>query len=259
MSDHQTWVQIKERGYLDLLDLALVVIRERPLTLGVTALLGAAPFAALNVWLMSLSHFHPLAFLYLFPMEVPWATAPLTIVLGGLMFGERPTAWQIVKTLARSFVPMFFFQCLVRTILISCFVFYPLVPARLGFVNEVSLLERGQWRSVYRRSANLSDQRGGDLLGQWLVQLFFGTLFVLGFWAGTGAILQTLLTSEVTWEPNWSDFFDARTHLAIWVAIAFFAVVRFLTYLDQRIRLEGWEVRLRLRSVGRSLEVDHRW
>ena len=34
--------------------------------------------------------------------------------------------------------------------------------------------------------------------------------------------------------------------------VAFFAVARFLAYIDQRIRLEGWEVELRLRAVGRG-------
>ena len=34
----------------------------------------------------------------------------------------------------------------------------------------------------------------------------------------------------------------------------FSAVVRFLSYIDRRIRLEGWEIELRLKSVGRALE-----
>ena len=48
-----------------------------------------------------------------------------------------------------------------------------------------------------------------------------------------------------------SDFGDLLFQTGVWIAIAFFAVVRFLSYIDRRIRLEGWEIELRLKSVGR--------
>jgi hypothetical protein len=36
--------------------------------------------------------------------------------------------------------------------------------------------------------------------------------------------------------------------LAFWIVAVYFAVVRFLSYLDGRIRNEGWEVELLLRA-----------
>ena len=51
MAIERTLVQIRERPLVDLLDLALVVVRRRPVTLGLAALAGIAPFAALNAWL----------------------------------------------------------------------------------------------------------------------------------------------------------------------------------------------------------------
>ena len=36
--------------------------------------------------------------------------------------------------------------------------------------------------------------------------------------------------------------------LAMWVVAGYLSVVRFLFYLDLRIRHEGWEVELRLRA-----------
>ena len=47
---------------------------------------------------------------------------------------------------------------------------------------------------------------------------------------------------------------DVLFQSGVWIAIAFFAVVHFLAYIDRRIRLEGWEVELKLRSVGVALE-----
>ena len=41
--------------------------------------------------------------------------------------------------------------------------------------------------------------------------------------------------------------------LAGWLVIGFFAIVRFLAYLDLRIRREGWEVELVMRAEAARL------
>ena len=41
--------------------------------------------------------------------------------------------------------------------------------------------------------------------------------------------------------------------LAAWVVVGYFAVVRFLAYLDRRIRCEGWEVELLMRAEAARL------
>jgi hypothetical protein len=255
----RTLVQIRERSFLDVLDLAMVVVREYPLTLGLTALAGVLPFAALNAWLLSDVDFPPQVVFYLWMLEVPWATAPLTVVLGGLMFSDRPSVWRVVKTLARSLFSMVVFQFFLRGILVVFPIFYVFVPTRLAFLDEVILLERGRWWKASRRSSEICAYRRADLFAQWLAQLFFGLIFVLAFWAGAGALAQTLIESEATWEPIWADLIGVRTQFAFWVATAFFGVARFFTYIDHRIRLEGWEVRILLLNAGRSMEESRRW
>ena len=42
--------------------------------------------------------------------------------------------------------------------------------------------------------------------------------------------------------------------LAMWIVVAYLTVVRFLTYLDLRIRDEGWEVELRMRAEAARLQ-----
>ena len=59
MTYDRTLIVIRERSFLDLLDLALLVVRDRPVALGLTALAGIAPFAALNIWLLSDPDFPP--------------------------------------------------------------------------------------------------------------------------------------------------------------------------------------------------------
>jgi hypothetical protein len=255
-----TLIQIRERSFSDVLDLALVVVRNRPKTLGLAALAGVAPFALLNAWLTLNPGFPTFGYLALLVLESPWATAPLTVVLGGLMFGERPSTRHVIATLLRGLPAMIAYQFVIRALLLVTFILYPIMPAKLAFLNEVILLERCPFGGAMRRCSTLSGARGSDLFGYWAAEVFFGGLFVICFWAGTSVIQSALFTSQITWDqPGWSDLYGLRLQVAVWVAIAFFGVVRFLTYIDQRIRLEGWEVKLRLQAVGRAMEEAGRW
>lgn len=259
MADDRTLIQIRERSFLDLLDLALVVVRSRPRSLGLAALAGVAPCAALNAWLTADPEFPFLYYLGLLAVEAPWATAPLTVVLGGMMFGERPSAGRVVRTLVRGLPAMFIYQFVVRGVLTSFVLTFPVVVGKLAFLNEVILLERGKSLGAMKRCTLLTSDRGGDFMGRWLAQFCFGLAFIACFWFGTGLAFNSLTTSELTWnEPGWGDLYGVRSQFAVWLTISFFGVARFLTYIDQRIRLEGWEVKVRLQAVGRSLEEASR-
>jgi hypothetical protein len=270
--DH-TLIQIRERSYVDLLDLALVVIRNRPRAIGLAALAGALPFMALNWWLPRQLELPLAALLCLLPLETAWATAPLTIVLGDEMFGVRPTVRSVSRRLARAFPAMLASQLISRGFLwisvllypsapgVSVFtlvaagVLYPLVPSRLGFLNEVVLLEHGKIPGIVKRCSALTGDRGGEFFGHWLVQILIGVAFAILFWFGVGSLLRALTTPQLTWdEPGVHDLNGLGFQCGVWLAIAFFGVVRFLAYIDQRIRLEGWEVKLRLQAVGLALE-----
>ena len=263
----RTLVQIRERSFLGLLDLALVVVRRRPVILGLTAVVGVAPWAVLDAWLLARipdDEMAPLVLFVLIAIEAAPATAPLTVVLGELMFGARPTIGRTIVTLVRNLPGLLMYQVLLRSVLIFPLWFLsPLIPARLGFLNEVILLERGRWRSALRRSAALSGGQGMVLIGRWLAQGGFGTLFVVAFWIAGAKALRMLAGGDLTWEgPDTvgAAVTGPRAQAGIWIAVAFFAVVRFLTYIDQRIRIEGWEVELRLRAVGAAMREDaERW
>ena len=255
MAYERTLVQIRERSFLDLQELALLVIRRRPLPLALALLAGALPFVGLNAWLAEGGGSFVLFVCHLIlpTLEAPLATAALTVVLGGLMFGERPRTRQVIQTVTAAVVPMLLFQVVLRPVLF-------LFPGRLAFVNEVLLLERGTSYGATGRSAALCTGSVADLFMHWIGQAVFAAVFLLCFVLGTGAVLSALFTSELTWEqPTLSDLGGIQFQAGLWLVIGFFGVVRFLTYIDQRIRLEGWEVELRLRAVGRSLEEAATW
>jgi hypothetical protein len=264
MTYDRTLIVIRERSFLDLLDLALLVVRDRPVVLGLTALAGVAPFAALNVWLLAgddsrfglwdlLLRFGLWALLLL--MEAPWATAPLTLVLGDLMFGVTPRPGKIFKTLAVSFPLLFLTQFLIRAMYYLILLGFVLAPARFAFLNEIILLERVGLARTFARSQVISRRFVGELFFRWLGQVALGLTFALCFQKGAEAFGSVLAGGDVTWDQAAQvDAGDLLFQAGVWIAIAFFAVVRFLSYIDRRIRLEGWEIELRLRSVARAME-----
>jgi hypothetical protein len=251
----RTLVLIRERSLLDLLDLSLVVVRQKPLTLGLAAVLGIGPFAAFNAWIFHANSENETVLpLILWMIEAPFATAPLTLVLGGLMFGQKPTFGKVAFSLLMAAFPLILVHVLLRVVL--CF----WIPTRLGFANEVILLERGKWWKIVGRGRDLCSGRDGEIIFLGVMQIMITYLFSLVFLTGASWMTQVLMLEDLTFEvPATTAFAGWQFQLPIWLAVGFFAVVRFLVYIDQRIRLEGWEIELRLREVGEALEESRRW
>ena len=66
----------------------------------------------------------------------------------------------------------------------------------------------------------------------------------------------TLLCLKGIFLDDWTigvGMFVIGAPLSMWITAGFLTVVRFLAYLDLRIRHEGWEVELRMRAEGSRL------
>ena len=255
MATEQTLISIRERRQIDLFDLALVVIRRRPRALGLAALGGMVPFLALNAWIFAQAgRAAPALGLILWWVEAPFASAPLTLVLGGMMFGRTPAPGVVVRRLVQASGTLLLTHGVLR--------FVPVywLPPRLMFSNEVILLEHSGPLKLWKRGSDLVGGRDSDLL-------FFGMFQAIGIWAGAmiaylGArrLFQASLVEEMTWDlPDASIFNGLVFQVPIWLGVSYLCVVRFLTYIDQRIRLEGWEIKLRLHAAGESLAGAHKW
>jgi hypothetical protein len=75
--------------------------------------------------------------------------------------------------------------------------------------------------------------------------IFFFALFAL-------VAVRQLLIGEPSWD-SWTV--QLLVPIAFWMTAGFSIVVRFLSYLDLRIRQEGWEVELLMRAEAARLRA----
>lgn len=260
----RTRIAIRERNFAELMDLALLVLRNHAGAWLMALAAGATPLALLNYWLLAgtLDEFYlngdpPVAYLFwmtlLVTWEAPLATCWITLYLGQVLFVSRPSLGRMLRDGLLALPQMLVFQGLLRGALILPVVTWPLLYFVWPYLSEIILLERNPW--VKRNAAGVSTlsrtslmHRGmaGELFARWVMSLalagallgaVFGSIWYLAHWMNLGQDDSTAVLTV---------YFP----LALWIVVGYFAVVRFLSYLDLRIRTEGWEIELAMRAEG---------
>ncbi|MGE0607672.1 MAG: hypothetical protein AB7O62_11305 [Pirellulales bacterium] len=282
-----TRVVVRERGYLELLDLALCLIRAHLGLLAAYALAGIVPFALLN-WLLlrpydanlhlEFAEVPEWSYLwrvtYLTLLAMPIATAPLTLCLSKVMFHDRPTPGEIFRDFMRSLPQLVLVRTLLWGLLILPAVFLDdeaitslatMVLMLLFFLRfflrpytgEIILLEQNPLTArnslqmtTGKRAQNLHGPHQADLFSRWAMSLLFSVPWLIAMWLSTWTLQGLLFSGSTSLAPA---AYSVAYPVCLWLVIAFFTVVRFLSYLDLRIRGEGWEVELRLRAAGEQL------
>jgi len=317
----KTRIVIKERGMLEVMDLALQVLRSYTVNfassrpdetreaaadaswlghagnevayllgrlgfgpLAVAFLIGMAPFAAFNAWALAPfadpAYHEGVSGEYIWLMvlmvffQAPLATCLATAYLGKAVFEESPSIGEVLNDAWAMFWQLVVCQLLIRVVLPAMVLVWllepgsrnnPIIHALLAFgafyasiiravrpyINEIVLLEKSPLFStdadtmtVNRRSDALHTSSFGVLIGRWIMTMFVAVI------ASLSLILGLFFLYAVTFS-QW-EFNAFALHFLIpgclWMVAAYFAVVRFLFYLDLRIRREGWEVELRIRA-----------
>jgi hypothetical protein len=285
-----TRIAVRERNLLETFDLALHVVREfwRPWL--ACSLLAIIPLALLNYaligWMADVEYADeefPFRFLWtmsiLVYLEAPLASTFVIGYLGPAVFMEKPTIRQVLREVLQFAPQLVLCQLLLRGILpvwlllltidryeVNVFVEGFLIPAIAFYativralrpnISEIILLEKNPLRAkgsgaitIGKRSAYLHDPSAGDLIGRWVGSAALALLLV-------GIVFGTLTTaSAVLLSDWWLEWFSVQLlyPAALWIVVAYISVVRFLNYLDLRIRHEGWEVELLMRAEGLRL------
>jgi hypothetical protein len=89
----------------------------------------------------------------------------------------------------------------------------------------------------------------GDLFARWIGAVACGGVLFASLFLSC-LTLCGLLFNEWEWEGPTFTFFCP---LCLWIVIGVITVVRYLGYLDLRIRREGWEVELLMRAEAARL------
>ncbi|MGD9721947.1 MAG: hypothetical protein AB7O59_10465 [Pirellulales bacterium] len=252
-------ISICERSWTDNLDLALQAIRRYGGPLAICSLALVVPFAVLNHFIIFALFPEPQTdeapggVLYwitcLVLIEAPLATAPITLYLGQALFVEKPAAQQVVRGLVACLPQLVLLQLIMRTLLILPVVTWVIPYAIAPYLNEVILLERnplvgrhGQI-STLKRSSQLHRGNSGEYSGRATAAALISVLLITAIYLTEDVLVRNLLG----FEPGPTGWL-IEMQVAFWLVAIYFAVVRFLTYLDGRIRNEGWEVELLLRA-----------
>jgi hypothetical protein len=262
---NQRHISIRERDFAEILDLSLKVLRVHWWPLSLALGIGAAPFALGNHWLLRWPdgetiwgpHATDLMIqtLLLVLWEIPLATAPMTIYLGQVTFGRPTDPWNMIRNLAGSGLQIILLQAILRGIL-TMTMFGLLLPyIRWPYLNEIILLERNPLRAAanrpgtLRRSQSLHRNTHGELLRRWAWSTVVASVLVSAL-----AVAIVSLTTELVGAPMSAAFvWNICTPIALWLVVGYFTIVRFLSYLDLRIRREGWELELSVRAEAERL------
>ncbi len=287
----ETFIAIRERGTLEIFDLALHVIVDHFKPLFWLLLIGTLPWIVLDYYLIgwiATSDFFDASLYYwvmmlLIASQAHVGTTFMTRYLGQAMFEGRPSVGTTVKeVLFQTSLYYVWSQGILRCVLpvlLCCLMFSHdseelsffagalLIPglvvlglfvrALRPFVSEILLLERTPIHSkdpnrifFSKRSSTLHASASGELIGRMIVALVFVLPLAFSCFALFAITDSTLNIQANNLEFTFYPFYWI---VSLWMVAGFFCVIRFLSYIDTRIRQEGWAVELRMRAEGQRL------
>ena len=221
---------------------------------------------------------HAVHLLVLFLFQFPLISLPATIFLGDQVFYESPTIKQLLSKLGGIWIQIVWVIGICRLGLVSLglalvvnrnTVFDPAVETFLLIGLAVSLLMRAVWpfapeilgleRCLIRptrespisyavRRTGLHQSVSSDHVGRFLLCSIAAVALAATLY---GSLLMSIAALVGNIDSIWYD--RVLIPVVLWLVGLFVVVFRFLSYLDSRIRLEGWELELRLRAEGQRV------
>jgi hypothetical protein len=291
MQFDRTTIAIRERGLLDTLDLSLHVLRRYAGPVAISMALGVLPLMAVTYallgWMPAMVEHDdefPLRFVYHLCLQIfllaPLASVFATAYLGAVVFEDRPRLRDVVRTVSGLSGRLLLchlvlrgtgvgwllllaldrssdFQWLLEGVGPVLLVLYSAGwRAFRPFINEIVLLERNpltahtkRVQTVGARSSILHGVNWAELLVRWVGAAQVGVPLML---AAYGCCLFVSGVVLNDWSQSWW-MVEFLLPLSMWLVVTYLTVFRFLSYLDLRIRQEGWEVELRLRAEAARL------
>jgi hypothetical protein len=266
-------VILRERGVLDVLDLALRFLVAHAGAYTKVTLVAILPAALVSFWVASsagwLAGWTATVLLALF------VQAPFTVLASRLVFETDVRVGSVLgaslRGLPRLLLPRIVqLFLLVATIAIlvgalassdnaliggaSVLAFMLLIPAlwigiALLFVVEAALLERAKMGAAISRSLRIIRGHSGyALIAASTLFLLHATAALLGDDVGRFVVSGLFQFKEP--EAIWSAGGSWLALLGFWLFLPYSATARFFVYLDLRTRSEGWDIQTRFVAIA---------
>ena len=289
----QTFISIRKRGVSELFDLALTIVRSHWRALLILLMLGAAPWILLDYLLLwPLMHYGSgdpgrwacsWLMLLMVVSQAQYGTSLITLYLGDAMFVGKPN-WKQVALKSFKVSPLFvglhgFLRMVFPVAGLACMLnidepsdfgmlagfLIPLAVA-LGvafrtfrpFVSEMILLEKTPWRpqeptaiSFGKRSKALHSHASSELFGRFVMSCLVATPLAITF-QSLFIQVDSVLNLSAGYDWTLASYYWI---ISLWLTAGFVAIFRFLSYIDIRIRQEGWALELKMKAEGQKLAL----
>jgi hypothetical protein len=248
-------VVVRERSLAEIVDLA--VRFSLVLGAGLYVRLCAClllPSFALCCWL--LHHDAPPALVgVLGSVLFSLSQLPFTVAAGRLMFSAQVSLAEVLTTSARLLFRAIRARCLALLLIaggISLVIAAPLTVARALYMGEVVVLEGAGALGAYRRTKRLTFQRVPQTFGVWLAMVAASAAFVAVAHVFASALSAEGLPIEAL-PAVWAGLNLEAGLAGLFLSVPLVASLRFLAYIDNRTRREGWDIQVRFLELGRVL------
>ncbi|RMF96840.1 MAG: hypothetical protein D6741_10680 [Planctomycetota bacterium] len=257
-----TSITIRRRTPYEVADLAFRLWGTDGLRMVGALLVGVLPFFAINSVVVQLlleygyePYFHDLDFggwflgvlvlIILCEYEGPLAASFLTAYLGETFFERKASRGHVIRRTLNMIPQMVFWFLLPNPLRISgkC------LP-EIILLEQAPLFKKGNVFSSRQRCSLFQRYELHDGLTQSLTTLVTAVPLFLGLgWSFVLGIVF-LFPASLT-ENGWT--YVVAWHIAAWLTIGYTTTLRFLHYINARIRFEGWELELAVKTEAERL------
>lgn len=256
-------VTIRQRGVLEVFDLAFVVIR----TLGRRVYWRLALFSVVPAWLLCV--------VGQYGLQLPWPwvwllaialssilQGPFTLAAGQLMFELDVPAHVPLQSFWGRLAPFLFAWGASRLLIVlaaATVLLLPSVWSRMLFVHEVSLLEGASGRQSLRRASAFVRFDGSSTFATLLLHvLMIGMMVVWAEMIGWGVVTWLLQLGE-PYGSLWTEGGSPYALAGLFASVPLIATARYLSYVDGRTRRDGWDVQVRFQAIAVGAKGQHSW
>ena len=250
-------VALRERGLLDVLDLALRFVAANGALYARLTLLVVLPVGALVT--LAVSRLPPVLAWAIVVAASPLAQIPFTVLAGRLVFERdvrvRDVLRDAVRVLPRAFVLRVLQLGGILGAGLACGIPGAWLAAAWLFSGEVLVLEGSRPVATLGRARRLVNRHFGSAAAALIGLFVLHVTSVLVFDFGGRAIIGELLQMTAP-EPITQTGATTLAMIGFWIFIPFGATARFLVYIDLRTRSEAWDVQTKFAAIAARFQAE---